>query len=459
MIERLKTICILILLIAGITQVGILWNYQSQGTPTGLFYGLIGISKAPQVSDDMLREKLFLPDRLILSDGSSSYWIVGDNVKSYSALWDETKQGLSQIFYGDAKMNKVSENWAEVAAKRGILIDFGFTMSTDLLSWFLGIVNPSHELADVRKLLINRDITDETVSIFYVLGNDGTVYKSSLIRYDEAVKLEEIIRSVSQISRGYTSLGGSNLKKENDAPDVLYAVAPKYWRYSSFSVKSPVKVSDDDDLASIILGFEKDRYNMSKMSGNIIQFNYGDNVYRYYEDDYMTYRYLENAYTSGKGQVGKALLNTYQFISDIYDDMQMTADIALTSVEELSSGVYHFGFDYKVAGMPVKIDIETKDGNGSRLLHAIDVQADTKRVLKCDWLLKGFDNITINNYDDRFNILLASLEMSFSEINIQDIYSCYFIDSPSVELLKPSLLIRTKGRGDIPIKMIPEEGG
>lgn len=458
MIERLKTICILILLIAGITQVGILWNYQSQGTPTGLFYGLIGINKAPQVSDDMLRERLFLPDRLILSDGSSSYWIVGDNVKNYSALWDETKQGLSQIICGDAKMTRTSESWAGVAVKRGILIDFGFAVDTNLLSWFLGIVDPSHELADIRKLLINRDITDETVSIFYVLGNDGTVFRSGRIRYDEAVKLEEIIKSVSQISRGYTSLAGSNITKENDEPDVLYAVAPKYWKYSSFSVKSPVNAVDGDELASIILGVEKDRYNMSKMSGNIIQFSYGDNVYRYYEDDYMTYRYLENAYTSGKGQVGKALLNTYQFISDIYDDMQMTADIALTSVEELSSGVYHFGFDYKVAGMPVKIDIETKDGNDSRLVHAIDVQADTKRVLKCDWLLKGFDKRTIGNYDDRFNILLASLEMSFSEISIQDIYSCYFIDSPSVELLRPALLIKTKDRGNIPIKMIPEEG-
>lgn len=462
--ERLKTICIIILLITGISQVGILWSYQNRGTPTGFIYGLFGLERTTQISNEMLREKLFLPGRLVLSDGSGSYWAVADEGSRYSALWNEAKQGLYQIVSGDVELTKAGGSWGDAVAKRGILIDFGYAMDTELLSWFLGVVDPSHELTDIRKVMINRDITEESLSIFYIYSSDGTVYSSRRIRYEAAVKLEESIVAVSQTSRGFTSLKGGGIAKENDEPDVLYAVAPKYWRYSSFSMTPPSAFEHDEELADILLGTEKDRYNRSRIRGNILQFNYGDNVYRYYEDGYMTYRYLEAADTSGKGRAEKALLNTYQFIAEINNQFESPADIVLTLVEEQPSGIYRFGFDYKIAGLPVKVDIESKDGSGSkdgpdsRLEHAIEIQADTKRVLKCDWLLKKFERSGGGNYDDRFNYLLESSGMSFRDLNIQDIYPCYFVDFPSAVQLRPALLIKTKDRGDISVEMIPEEG-
>jgi len=462
--ERLKTICIIILLIAGIIQVGILWSYQNRGTPTGFIYGLFGIDKTTQVSNEMLRERLFLPDRLVLSDGSGSYWVVTDKENRYSALWDEAKQGLYRIISGEIGLTKAGYIWGEAAAKRGILIDFGYNMNAELLSWFLGVVDPINDIVSIRKVMINRDITDESMSTFYLYGSDGTVYSSGRIRNEAVVKLEEIIAAVSQTSRGYTSLKGGGIAKENDEPDVLYTVAPKYWRYGSYSIAPPVEFDQDEELADIILGTEKDRYNRSRIRGNILQFSYGDNLYRYYEDGYMTYRYLDAADTTGRGGVDKALLHAYQFIAEIYDQFGSQADIVLTSVEKLQSGIYRFGFDYKIAGMTVKVDIESKDGSeakegsGSRLEHAVEIQADTKRVLKCDWLLKKFERSRIGNYDDRFNYLLESSGISFRDMSIQDIYPCYFIDFPSSEELSPSLLIKTKERGNISVKMIPEEG-
>lgn len=462
--ERLKTICIIILLIAGISQVGILWSYQNRGTPTGFIYGLFGLEQTTQISNEMLRERLFLPDRLVLSDGGGSYWVVADKGSRYSALWSEAKQGLYRIVSGEIELTKSGDSWGAAMSKRGIMIDFGYDMDAELLSWFLGVVDPSHDITDIRKLMINRDITDESMSIFYICGSDGTVYSSRRVRNEDAVKLEESIAAVSQTSRGYTSLKGGGIAKENDEPDVLYTVAPKYWRYSSFSMVPPAVFDHDEELADILLGTAKDRYNRSRIRGNILQFNYGDNVYRYYEDGYMTYRYLEAADTSGKGRAEKALLQAYQFIAEIYNHFDSPADIVLTSVEKLTGEIYRFGFDYKVSGMIVKVDIESKDvsgskdGPGSRLGHAIEIQSDAKRVLKCDWLLKKFERSGGGNYDDRFNYLLESSGISFRDMSIRDIYPCYFIDSPSAEQLRPSLLIETKDRGNISVKMIPEEG-
>jgi hypothetical protein len=475
--ERLKTICIVILLITGISQVGILWSYQNRGTPTGFIYGLFGLDQITQISDEILRERLFLPDRLVLSDGSGSYWVVADTGNRYSALWDEVKRGLYRIVSGEVGLTKAGGSWGEAMAKRGILIDFGYDMDAELLSWFLGIVDPSLDVAKVRKVMINRDITDESMSTFYIYSSDGTVYSSRRIRNEAAVKLEDSIAAVSQTSRGYTSLKGGGIAKDNDEPDVLYAVAPKYWRYSSYSMAPPAKIENDEELADILLGTETDRYNRSRIRGNILQFNYGDNVYRYYEDGYMTYRYLEAADTSGKGRAEKALLNAYQFIAEIYDKFETPADIVLTTVEKLPGGIYRFGFDYKVAGMPVKIDVEskdgsgtkegsgtkdgggtTKDGPGARLEYAIEIQADMKRVLKCDWLLRKFERSGSGNYDDRFNYLLENSGMSFRDISIRDIYPCYYINLPLAEQLRPALLIKTKDQGNISVDMIPEEG-
>jgi len=457
MIERLKTVCILILLIAGITQVGILWSYQSRGTPTGFLYGLLGIDKNPQISDEIVREKLFAPDRLIVSDGSFSYWVVRENEKKYYDLWDEAKQGLYKIVSGDAALTRTEATWSDAVMKRGIIIDFGFAMESRLLSWFVGVVDPSDELADIRKVMINRDITDESASVFYICTGDGTVYTSERIRYEGVEPMADIISAVSRTSREYTSFGGGKIAKDNDEQDVLYVVAPKYWKYSSYTMKSTVTQSDEDELASILLGNKKDRYNTSRIRGNIIQFSYSDDVYRYYPDGYMTYRYLESPDTTGKGQSGKALFNAYQFISEIYDKIRIPTDIVLASVKELSSGVYQFGFDYKIGGLPVRVDIDSKDGDG-RMKHAIVVQADSKRVLKCDWLLKEFMRESTGNYDERFNYLLQSSGIDFRNLSIQDIYPCYYISSPDKKSLNPVLLFITKNQGNIPIEMIPEKG-
>ena len=62
------------------------------------------------------------------------------------------------------------------------------------------------------------------------------------------------------------------------------------------------------------------------------------------------------------------------------------------------------------------------------------------------------------NYNDRFIDLLESAGKFFPDLSIQDVYTCYVIDSSGKELLKPVLLIKIKGEGDLVIEMIAEKG-
>lgn len=459
--ERLKTICIFILVMTGISQVGILWSYQSQGTPTSFLSGLF--SQPPQISDEIVREKLFIPDKLILSDGGKSHWIIKKDSDVYNTLWDEAFKGLYQIMSGKVSLTKVNEEWGTVAEKRGYMVDFGYAVKSDLLAWFLGTADLSQEISDVIKVMIKSDLVDENTGNFYIYGSDGSVYISNPIRYEKASSTEKFIKTASENKnreyREYTTLRGSNIGKANDQPDVYYVMkAPKYWPYYKYTAKPPVRAMKEDDLDEILLGSEKDRYNKSTDNANTIQFNYGNSIYRYYSDGYLTYQYLGNTDASSKDEVNKSLVNAYKFIARIYMIYETKPDIILTSVKIQSDGSYLFGFDYKIQDIPVETAVNRKDGSGEALKNAISIQADSKRVIKCDWLLKEFIQGEKDNYNDRFEDLLAMTGLKFMDISIQDIYAGYYIHSTVDEMLNPMLLIELKNQPNIRIEMLAEKG-
>ena len=462
--ERLKTICIFILIVAGALQVGILWGYQSQGTPISFLLGFF--NRETPISDAVAREKLFIPDRLILSDGGLSHWIIERNSDFYDGLWDEAKQGLVGIASGAVSLKVSSEKWGDLAEKRGFIIDFGYTMKPELLNWFLGVSEKNQELPDVYKLMVKPDIVNENTSTFYIYTSDDRVYISEPISYEGRVNnLEDILLTVSeketQNYRNYHTFRGDKIDETMSAePDVLYVVgSPKYWPYFEYSIKPPAKGKREDELAEIVLGNEKDRYNKS-YNEDTIQFSYGDNIYRYYTDGFLTYRYLGSTDSSGNGEIGKALLNAYKFVARINDLSETTADIVLTAVEDNQQGIYSFRFDYRLKGMPVKMEMSMKDDKGKDLSHAINIQANDDRVLKCEWLLRDFVQGIKRDYNDRFldMDLLRLTGIAFEEMYIKDMRSGYYIDSTYVKSIKPKLLIDMKDKSNFQIEMPPEKG-
>lgn len=461
--ERLKTICIFVLIITGLLQVGILWGYQSQGTPTSFL--LRFFNGAAQIDDTVARERLFVPDRLILSNGGLDHWNIDRNSDIYNDLWDEAKLYLYGIASGTVNLKESNEDWGELVEKRGFIIDFGYTMEPGLLKWFLKVGEKVQELPAVYKIMVKPDIVDENTSIIYIYSTGGKVYISDLISNDRERSLGDIITAVSdngrQEYRNYYTFRGGKIDKTMDAePDVLYVSgAPRYWPYFEYSSNPPARAEKKDDLETIVLGNEKDRYNKSNINENTIQYNYGSNIYRYYADGYLTYQYLGSADSSGKREIGEALLNAYKFVDRINQLSETTADIVLASVEEKQQGIFSFSFDYRLKGMPVKFELDMKDGNG-KLTHAINIQADSKRVLKCDWALRDFAQGAKGSYNDRFvdMDLVRFTGKEVEEMNIRDMRSGYFINSVSDSVLKPMLLIEMKDKLTFQIEMPSKKG-
>ncbi len=456
--ERLKTVCIYILIIAGLLQIGILWSYQNQGTPISFLARLF--SKDIHISDETVSEKLFAPDKLILSDGEITYWIFDMTSEFYGVFWDEVSYGLEQIASGNVKLTATNEKWKDIIDRRGLLVDFGYLMEPDLLGWFLGTGNPVQEMPGFTKLMMKRDIIDNDTGVFYFYGRDGAIFRSNPVRYERAADLTAISRKLIeeeyQKYRRYFTLSGSKINKSGDESDALYvASSPRYWPYTEYAVNPPEKAEDEAILAESILGNEAGRYNKYVYNENMIQYTYGSNIYRYYSDGYLTYRYLGSNEPSSRIRAGDALMSAYKYIARVRELLSQETDIVLASVKR-SGGVYEFGFDYRINGMHVKTGYDMKDVNGKKLNYAIKIIADGKRVLECDWLLSDFRQLEKRMYNDRLLEVIGRRNIRFDDITIKEIDTGYYLNGKE-ETLKPALIIYT-GEDTVKIDLIAEEG-
>lgn len=467
--ERIKTISIYILLISGLLQVGILWSYQNQGAPINHLLGLI-FGNGTQISNETVREHLFTPDKIVVSDGeySNSHWVIKQRNEYYNGFWSEAATGLQKIVDGKISISVSGEEWDDIVEKRGFLVDFGYTIEPELLRWFLGTGNSSIDMPSFRKLMIRRDIINDDIGTFYFYGTDGTVYSSKQIRFEKAIKHNHVTNylnnDANQLNRRYYSFSGSNIQKAEDEPDVLYvAVSPRYWPYNGISVKPPERAEIKEELEDILLGSDAGRYNKYTFNEGVIQYTYGSNIYRYHLDGYLTYRYLGSTEQKPDTRVEEALLNAYQFVGRTKELYESEADIALTLVEKKAGGVYKFTFDYRIDGMPIKVEYGMKDGSGNKLNHAISILADNRRVLECDWLIKNFKQYKTGFYNDRMLELMGRERILFDDIDIQQIDTGYYVSNAYTEFLEPALIIETKDKeskekGTIVLNLLPEEG-
>lgn len=462
-LEKLKSILIAVLITAGIVQVGILWEYQNQGAPTSFFMRLFG--EKPAISDTVAREKLFVPDRMILSNGKRDHWVIDTDAGFYEDFWKEAKQGLKQIASGDFALKTTNEDWGNVVENRGFIVEFGYVASPELIRWFLGLKEKHQELPEVYKLMVKPDIVNENLSTFYICAPDGTVYVAGPVPYERERTMDSIFTYMdengSQKYRNYYTFRGSKIDKSTGAqPDVLHVISsPSFWQYYSYSSKPPAKAMRREDLADFILGNDKDRYNKSMNAEGTVQFNYGSNVYRYYQDGYLTYQYLGSADASGKAGAGEALLKAYQFIADIGEILSGEADIRLTGVKQIRQGVYSFSFDYRLKELPVRVRLAVRDGE-EKLQHAIEIQADGSRVLKCNWFMRDFARYERGYFNDRFwDLDLVRLTgLQHEQMNIQDMRPGYFINTTEENMLTPQFLLDMKGGSFFALAMPAREG-
>lgn len=447
--ERIKSIVIAGLLITSLIQVGILWGYQSQGTPTDFFKGIFGW-QPPELSDDAAREKLFTPYRLIVSNGNSSHWLISRQDSLFEQINHEADGYLKEIAEGNLKRSKpLEEDWGDISSKQGFTLEFKTAIKPDLLKWFTGS-KVSVDTPSVLKMKIIPDSVDESTGEIYILGSDGGLSEYSVSNVERPQSMKDMLSAYEDknTSRNYSSIRDSKLDTAMPFdPDVLYiARSPEFWSYCQLRTAVPIRLASDNELTDIMLGSEKDRY-IKTVSKGLTQFSTTENIYKVCDDGYLSYKYLADTSLSDKGGIGEALLTAYLFINRLDGLTNMKTDIYLSGIDDTHQGFYRFMFDYRFNDMPVFINLQTEGNYGGKTVNAITIDASSKRVLQCDWILREFSQGAKQQYNDRF--FEAMQGINYSGMKISDITAGYYLDSANMNIIDPSFVIQERDKDTV----------
>lgn len=448
--EKIKSLILVVLLATSIIQVGILWHYQNHGLPIRFFMTIFGSSDlTSSKADDIARDKIFSPYRIVLSNGNESHWIVDRNSDLYNKLWDDGKEYLKDIL-GSKQPQQVlsSEAWGDLVIKKGVTFEFRSDIPLDLLKWFLNIQDVSgDEPAAMYKMIIVADnSTGQNSNTLYIKDNNN-VYQYTGFRADSSLtsaNFESILKKIDE-DRNSNSREYSVIKElYNDksySPDILCVTRlPKTRRYNSINCSIPDKILDQEQIADIVLGNEQNSYGRYVNNNNTIVFKNLDSIYRIYSYGLLEYRYIPGNDISDKGSISAAFANAYRSINGIMKVLDSEGQIYLSNVRESrETNSYKFTFDYIIDDTPIFLNFESKGKDGNAIKNGIVVEATAKRVLKIDWMLKDFkygkekDNYNLDFVVNIDNAGAAGI-LSFP---VKDAGVSYVIETDTAEELEP----------------------
>ncbi len=461
--ERVKSIIIIVLFVLSLLQVGILWVYQSHRLPISFLAGIFGGSQI-QVSDKMTRDELFVPYRLVVSNGDSSHWTLDRSNPIFKTLWNETKTYLNSIAEGGLTNSGDSSGaWGDITSRAGFVFEFKEGLSPELVKWFTGNPNSQVELPVVYKIMVIPD-NNEGSSTLYIYNMKEQVFEYKSAEYNREKSFKDILAVFEQEDqktyRELITMHDSNLEKKLDVePDLLYVVKPDSWPYNTINAAPPADLNNMDKLAETMLGSEKERYSQTSYDDGTIQFSNTDNIYKIYSHGALEYKYLSVPNPQDQENVGTALLNAYGFVKKAVSLTDSKADIYLSGAEKTASGAYRFKFDYLINGEPVYIQMPGTGNGENTVANAITVEANSKRVINGYVVLRDFSISGKSNYNDRFLEIMKTSPLTFSQVQIKDIGVGYVIGSENDRSLKPVMVIENKGVPGIQAFAMPEQKG
>ncbi|NTV88945.1 MAG: hypothetical protein HGA22_01045 [Clostridiales bacterium] len=456
--ENIKSILIIMLIISSIAQVGILWSDSSHGLPTGILSAIFG-SHEVSVNSETASKDLFVPYRMVLSDGDTIHWVVDADSRDFENLWKEGKDCLSGIIMGKYSKMDSDADWGSISTRMGVTFAFKTAVSAELLKWYFGKADSDTEIPDLYRLKIITGSTGNSSTEIYLYSGEGLPVRYRAESFKESVGLQELITSYENADedsrRLYSNMKDNNQDQSlNAEPDVLIVTrSVNYWAYSNVRSELPAIISQPNpDTAAISTGLldtDKDRYVVNTYDDGTIQFNdTTNNIYKIFKDGLLEYKYRQITGSSDKGSVGEALLNAYRFINVGNSIIENPANVKLllTAVDTSADGYYTFRFGYYVDGNPVVVSLASA-GSGGQAENAIEINASSKRVLKCRWVLRKFTIEGQSLYYDRFMEIMPKTEDS-NIMKIKDVSVGYELTSLNTTIMKPSLVIDKEKSGD-----------
>ncbi len=461
--DRLKTYIILILIILSIFQVGILWGNQSHGLPfdfISAWFGIFNDNPNGDVDDTDIIDYYFRPFRISVSDGRGRHWQMPADDGNYDQLWDDARYYMDNALRAKPYLVESADGWVDVVLRRSFKFDFKSGLPADLIGWFLGIRElPPNGPVSVQKFVIG-PFDAEAGCRVTILGG-GMIYKY-LVPYKEGrmdanlfdLMVEGFEKSEDDRDKAFSVVNelnpGSFFFKIQ--PDILCMIKDtKYMDFNTLDYSVPGRMGGSlEEVAEDLLGGGKDSLDRSVDVDDNMVFTGLDNSYRLYKDGYLEYRYVPGAAGAEPGNIGDAFVNAARFVMRVRQSFIPSASIYLSGVEKTFEK-YKFTFDYMEGGLPVLTEYRSARAGGVQLNNAIHAESNSKRLLKCSWVMRDISrNRDAGAYDIFFEDLLGNMKRKYVTLDIklldiQDMFASYLLDSDTGTRLKPVWVIEDSG--------------
>ena len=483
--EKVKSIVLALLILSGIAQVGILWIYQSQKLPFNFFSAIFDRNDMNDTTDigKRAREEIFIPYRIIVSNGNSAHWLIKEDEDIFFKLWDEAQEYLKRILSSDNVQSVNINVWDTLVVRKGFLFEFKAGIKTSVVKWFLNIAGISSEHPEnICKILILPDEDINKNNTVYILS-EKNLYKYVLPFRRNDMPQEEYNKIIRQLE-GDKSLIQYNIIKEIDpdntfpfqvSPDVLCVVrGPKYQKIPAVTYSFGEKSSDIEEIASIILANEKESYDRYIDKNNTLVFKNLNNTYRLYSNGLLEYRYVPGAGDQEKGDIGSAFEKAYIYIARIKNYLMNTdAGLSLIKIKDNNPNYYEFIFEYIVDGYPVYIsngisnDAELKEDAGEKkesgYKNAISIKVNGSRIIESNWILINFEKTRdsreyIVYFEDMLNEISKKYNIQrLSDFAVKNITVAYMVDSSTDGKTGPVWMVEKPDGSYYSLHMIQKE--
>ncbi len=462
-------------------QVGILWSYQNEGLPTNFLWNIFASNNRKVPSDVSDYVKLF---RVTATEGyDESHFIIDETHEHYDKLCDEVLYYLTKLLEGKDILRKqtyLEEHWGEVVVKKSFVFEFKTIINTNILAALLNVENnSSQEFDGVYKIaLLPRVDSNNNIGLYIY---DGTkTYSYVLPFYEKGLsreKYNDILISLEEDETySYVVMNewmGINKTPYRIKPDILIPRGSASEDFPDIISTVPQIIRDIDTtrkedlekIAAKVLGSDKERLTWGVDIDNSIVFRNPSKTYKIYRDGLMEYKYLSQYDKADKGSEIEALERAIEFIAKIAD-LAKGADIYLSGINSGKDGYYTFTFDYKVGQRPVSfLEYPVNTGKEGFVNNAIEINANSKKVLSCYWILKEFSigsnilKVRTYPFDLLDDVFRKYDYLNFKNFSVKDVIISYEAKhSKNEEHLKPIWLIETMDGRNYTVEMKEKKG-
>ncbi len=453
--EKFRAFFLVLLMILCIVQIGILWSRQSGSLPfLSAFFPDSKISSQPSLEDS--KGDYLLPYRVVLSTGyDGDHFIVPNGSKDYQTLWNGAKQYLAQVLNSKPKNTAAfnEDTWGSLAASKPYFFEFKTQIPADIAKWVLNLPGSSGEgLPGIYKMIICPDDPDNGYYDTVDIRDDSNIYTYDIPDFKGSALGQEEFRTVYAAqkkdpnSRNY-QLAFEKLKSTTLPKDMFIPLTNNSTqKYSNLNCTTFTYIggqssdlSEYDEIAKGLFGEARnDFYPDEDVYGSIV-FKKADSVYRLYKNSILEYRYTDNRSSSDRTKILDAYKNAAGFIMEqsVRGNFMKGVNVYLASVEE-GDNSYIFNFDFTITDsegngeVPIQLKNYTLPDKADRLDHGISVEATSKRVVHCEWLvLKLKDDKAFRTYTWNYGEALDLVSGSYADLDrdkaVTTDYGIYYV--------------------------------